>query len=106
MKKAGTYTQGVVYIVLAYVCWGVLPLFWKQLDSVPAVDILAHRVLWSSVLMIALCLFFKRAYLKKYFSSAKSLLGLTLTGVIVTVNWGIFIYAVNMEQVVETGCLT
>jgi len=96
-------TQGIFFVLLAYVSWGVLPLFWKQLDSVPATDILAHRILWSSVFMLILCLLLKRDYLRKYFSNRKTLGKLFITGVLVSINWGVFIYAVNTEQVIETS---
>jgi chloramphenicol-sensitive protein RarD len=105
MKTTGQHTQGVIYAVLAYVIWGVLPLYWKHLDSIPAMDILAHRILWSSVFTLVLCLFIKRKreYLRKYFSEPKSLVKLALTGVLVSTNWGVFIYAVNSGQLIETA---
>jgi len=97
------YTQGIFYVVLAYLSWGILPLFWKHLDTIPAVEILAHRILWTSVLSLALCLFFKRDELRKYFSDPKSLVKLTVTGVLVSINWGVYIYAVNSGQLVEAS---
>jgi chloramphenicol-sensitive protein RarD len=101
MKTTGQHTQGTIYVVLAYVFWGVLPLYWKQLDTIPAMDILAHRILWSSVLTLILCLFFKRDELLRYFSNPKSLVYLAITGILVSTNWGIFIYAVNSGQLIE-----
>jgi len=103
MKSVGQYTQGVIYAVLAYVSWGVLPIYWKQLDTIMSVDILAHRIVWSSVFTLALCLFVKRDYLRKYFSNPQSLVKLAVTGMIVTINWGVYIYAVNSGQVVEAA---
>ena len=97
------YTQGIAYIVLAYLSWGLLPLFWKYLDDAPAVITLAHRILWSSVFAVTVCLFMKRDYLRKYFSNPKSLAGLFVTGLLVSINWGVFIYAVNTEQLVEAS---
>ena len=103
MKQIGQYTQGVIYVVLSYVCWGVLPLYWKHLDAIPSVDILAHRVVWSSVFTLAWCLLIKRRYLRNYFSSPKALVRLTVTGLIVAVNWGVYIYAINSGQMVEAA---
>ena len=103
MKRTGQYTRGIIYVVLAYVSWGVLPLYWKQLDRVPDLDILAHRILWSSVCTLALCLLVKRDYLRKYFCSPVALVKLTVTGLIVSVNWGVYIYAVNSGQMVEAA---
>ena len=66
-------------------------------------DILAHRVLWSSVFSLALCLFIKRDFLRKYFYDLKSLIRLTITGLLVSINWGVYIYAVNSGQIIEAS---
>jgi len=101
--RFGRHTQGIFYAILAYISWGLLPLYWKHLDAIPAVDILAHRILWSSVFTLTLCLFTKRDFLRKYFSNLKSLVGLAVTGILVSVNWGVYIYAINSGQIVEAS---
>jgi chloramphenicol-sensitive protein RarD len=73
------------------------------LDNIPAVDILAHRILWSSVFTLAVCLLVKRNELRKYFSNPKSLVGLAITGILVSINWGVFIYAVHSGQLIEAS---
>ena len=97
------YTQGIIYAILAYLSWGLLPVYWKQLDTVSAMDVLAHRILWSSILSLALCLFIKRNELRKYFSNLKSLVRLSVTGMLVSINWGVYIYAVISGQIVEAS---
>ena len=97
------YTHGIIYAVLAYLSWGVLPLFWKHLDMIPAMEILAYRILWSAVLSLALCLLIKRDYLRKYFSNPKSLVRLLITGILLSINWGVYIYAVNSGQIIEAS---
>ena len=99
MKSA----QGIIYAVAAYLSWGLLPLFWKLFDSVPAIHILAHRILWASVFTLTFCLFAKRDYLQKYFSQPKALAGLMITGILVSTNWGVYIYAVLSEQIIEAS---
>jgi len=101
MKKQ--YNQGIVYAILAYLSWGLFPFYWKYLDFIPSADILAHRILWSSVFTMSFCLLVKRNYLRKYFSDPKSLVKLLTTGVLVSINWGIYIYAVNSEQIIEAS---
>jgi len=103
MKPTGQNTQGIIYVVLAYVSWGLLPLYWKYLDAIPAMNILAHRILWSSVFTLTLCLFIKREELRKYFFNPKSLVKLAITGILVSTNWGVFIYAVNSGQLIEAA---
>jgi len=85
------------------VSWGVLPLYWKQLEMISSVEVLAHRILWSSVFTMAICLIIKRDYLRKYFSNPKSLVRLTVTGILVSINWGVYVYAVNSGQIVEAA---
>jgi len=103
MRTVKQNTQGIIYVTLAYVTWGILPLFWKQLNTISAVEILAHRILWSSVFTMVLSLLKKRAYLRKYFFTPKSLVRLAVTGMLVSINWGVFIYAVNSGQIVEVS---
>jgi len=102
-KNIGQDSQGIFYIVLAYLSWGVLPVFWKLLDTVAAVEILAHRVIWSSLFTMAFCLVAKRSYLRKYFTNLRSLAGLTVTGILVLTNWGVYIYAVNSGHMIEAS---
>ena len=103
MKTVGRHTQGMIYAVLAYVSWGVLPIYWKKLDAIPAIDILTHRILWSSLFTLAFCLLVKWDYLRKYFTDPKALIRLTITGILVAVNWGVYIYAINSEQIIEAS---
>ena len=95
--------KGIFYAVIAYSSWGILPLYWKFLENVPALDILAHRILWSSVFTMAFCLFFKRNYLQKYFTNPKSLATLMVSGILVSTNWGIFVYSVVSEQIIQAS---
>jgi len=103
MKHITEYKKGIFFAVLSYLSWGVLPLFWKQLETIPSVEILAHRVLWSAVFTLALCLLMKKRSVLNYFSHAKSLLMLAVTGILLTLNWGVYIYAINSDQIVETS---
>ena len=103
MKGIRPYTQGIIFVVLSYLSWGILPLYWKLLNTVPAVEILSHRILWSSIFSVALCLLIKRDYLRKYFTGVKSLAGLTVTGMLVAINWGVYIYAVNSGQILDAS---
>jgi len=103
MKIDRRSSQGVIYALLAYMSWGLLPLFWRQLEVVPATEILAHRIIWSSVFTLAVCLLMKRDYLRNYFTNPKSLILLVVTGVIVSLNWGVYIYAINSGQLLEAA---
>ncbi len=94
--------QGLVAGVAAYAMWGLFPLFWPLLEPASAVEILAHRIAWSLViLLIVLTLTSRFAWITRLGRRRVALL--TLASVLITVNWGMFIYGVNSGQVVETS---
>jgi len=98
-KAVGTWA-----VVAAYTSWGFLPLFWKLLDQIPAQKILAHRIVWSFVFLFIL-VFFQRRWpeIRKIFSSKKTRTTLSLTSLILGMNWFIYIWAVNSGHVVEAS---
>jgi chloramphenicol-sensitive protein RarD len=98
-KAVGTWA-----VVTAYVSWGLLPLFWKLLDEIPAQKILAYRIVWSFVFLFIL-VFFQRRWpeIMKIFSSKKTRATLSLTALILGMNWFIYIWAVNSAHVVEAS---
>jgi len=100
--------SGIIYGVVAYLIWGVLPLYWKLMESVPAEEILAHRVFWSLIFMIFVILFNRQLhelidYLKNAMKQTKQLMALAIAAALISVNWFIYIWAVNHEQVVEAS---
>lgn len=95
--------SGYVYTLQAFIAWGLLPIFWKQLKSLPAFEILMHRIWWSLVFILLLLLIQKRAHLLPLLKSRKTLLTLTITALLVGSNWGLYIYAVNANYLVEAS---
>lgn len=90
---------------MAYCMWGVLPIYWKALESVNSVEILCHRVIWS---MLVTCL--AVTALKKWEAISdfirndfRGFLSLVASGFIITLNWGLYIWAVNHGKVLETS---
>jgi len=101
---ANEYRKGVLATTLAFVIWGVFPLFWRLLDAVPALLILAHRVVWSAVLVVgALLLMRGGRWLAELWATPRRFWLLGLSGALVTGNWGLYIWAVNAGHVVETS---
>jgi chloramphenicol-sensitive protein RarD len=93
---------GLAAGVAAYVLWGLFPLYWPLLEPARSVEILAHRMVWSFVfLMIVLALTDGFRWVATLGRRRAWLLG--LAAVLVTVNWGMFIYGVNSGHVVETS---
>ncbi len=96
--------KGIIYTVASYGAWGILPLYWKAIQQVPAFEILAHRIVWSFVFVtILLSIREGLKELKQAVVSWKSLLGVLLGSVLISANWFIYIWAVNSNQVIETS---
>jgi chloramphenicol-sensitive protein RarD len=94
--------SGLLYGVLAYLIWGLFPLFWPLLEPAKPVEILAHRVVWSFVFIaIVLAATIRLRWVRAIEPRQYKLLA--IAAVLVTVNWGTFIYGVNSGRVVETS---
>ena len=90
--------------LLAWTMWGFFPLYWPLLEPAGAVEILAHRIFWSLIVMLAVVLVMrKRAALLATFANRRTRWLLALAAVLITVNWGTYIYGVNSHHVVETS---
>ena len=96
--------RGFLLGVGAYVMWGLFPLYWPLLEPAGAVEILAHRVAWSMLTMVALTVLLRRTtQLRGIMRSGRSLTLLTVAAVVIAFNWGGFIYGVNAGRVVEVS---
>lgn len=94
----------MINAVLAYTIWGLLPIYWKFLEKIPAGEILAHRIIWSFVFVGGLIAIQRRWQdIKNIWTSWKMLFPVLLSGMLITVNWFVFIWAVNNGHVVETS---
>ena len=98
------YSTGLIYGVSAYLLWGVLPLYWQLVADAGAFEILAHRGIWSLVLCIILLAF--RNQIKsaiKMVGSIRTLSLLSLAAAFLTINWGVYIWSVTVDRVVEAA---
>ncbi|GAA2867543.1 EamA family transporter RarD [Streptosporangium fragile] len=94
--------RGVLYGVAAYTMWGLFPLYWPLLKPSGAVEILAHRIAWSLVAVAAILAVRRHwSWFHALVRTPKKLGLLVLAAMIITVNWGVYIYAVNSGHVVE-----
>lgn len=98
------YNSGLIAGVGAYVMWGLVPLYWPLLKPASAMEILSHRVVWSLVFLLII------VYFKKLFSDIKvalfdkrKMILLFFASIFITINWGVFIWAVNNGHVIETS---
>jgi len=95
--------RSVLIGLSSYALWGIMPLFWKLLEHVDALEILAHRLLWSVVFLVPICLITCRKSFLALFRQRRAVLILLGTGLLVTFNWGVFIYAVITDHVLQTS---
>lgn len=102
------YKLGILYGLAAYGSWGLLPIYWKQINHVPAFEILANRFLWSAIFVALLIICsgklpqFKQEA-KATFSDWHNGLRMVAASVMVFFNWGIYIWAVEDGRILETA---
>lgn len=95
---------GIIYGVGAYVIWGSLPIYWRWLEQATAFEILANRGIWSLVVCVLFLTFQKQ--LRSTFTlikNSKTFFTLALSSFLLTLNWGIYIWAVSVDRVVEAS---
>lgn len=96
--------NGMINAILAYTIWGIIPLYWKWFETMPAGEILTHRIVWSFVFVGGLIAIQKRwREIAAILKSWKMLFPLIISSVLITINWLVFIWAVNNGHVVETS---
>jgi chloramphenicol-sensitive protein RarD len=96
--------RGTAFGLGAYIIWGLLPLYWSLLKPASALEILAHRVIWSAVFIGLLVIVLRRTAWLRTLASRRRILGiLTVAAALVAVNWGTYIWSVNSGRVVEAS---
>ena len=96
--------KGVLSGVAAYLIWGFFPIYLKSLQVVPALQIMLHRVVWAFIFVLLLTLLRgKWSQIKDSLRKPRVILTYTLTAVLLSFNWLVYIYGINSGQVVETS---
>ena len=104
VKTTSSYNSGLLAGIGAYVIWGFVPLYWQLLKPASAPEILSHRVVWSLGLLLIIVYFKKlKNEVVDALKNRKKLLLLASAAIFVTINWGMFIWAVNNGHVIETS---
>ncbi len=98
------FKSGLAQALIAYGTWGLFPLYWYFLKDLPAPEILANRIIWSFVFLLAILTFYRRwkcvlVAVKK----PKILLTLTCTTIILCLNWLVYIWAVTHGYIIEAS---
>jgi chloramphenicol-sensitive protein RarD len=99
-----TRRQGLVYGLGAYLLWGVFPLYFPLLEPTTPLEILAHRIVWSLlVLLVVLTVMGKWSWIRPLLRDRRRMWLLPGAAVTIALNWGVYIYGVNSDQVVQTS---
>ncbi|TMO78430.1 EamA family transporter RarD [Pseudoalteromonas sp. S3776] len=104
MSIANEQRKGGIFACLAFLMWGLAPIYFKQIQHVSAFEILTHRVLWSVVFLILVVSVLKYwDRVKRIVVQPKIILMLVLTSSILGFNWGLFIWAVNNNHMLDAS---
>jgi chloramphenicol-sensitive protein RarD len=105
LQTSTQYRSGLIYGLIAYVCWGTVPLYFVQVKSVWSVEILAHRIGWSLPLMLLVTVLTPRgvAHLLTVFRFRRLLVPLLVSSVLLSGNWLLYIYAIVTDRVSEAS---
>ncbi len=95
--------KGVWFAVVCYSIWGFFPIYWKMLESAPPVQIVAHRLAWSLIFLVIAVTVRKQWPGFRSAFNRRTLLIYLAAGVLLTINWLVYIYGVNAGFVVETS---
>jgi chloramphenicol-sensitive protein RarD len=95
---------GMLYAALAFLAWGLFPLYFKALGSIPAQEILAHRMAWSLLFLAAVLLWRRQwSWLAAVARQPKVLAGFAASALLLSINWGLYIWSVNHDRVVDAS---
>ncbi|MGW5928568.1 EamA family transporter RarD [Streptomyces anulatus] len=104
MEGKNEQRAGLLYGIGAYGMWGLVPLFWPLLKPSGAIEILAHRMVWSlGVVAVALLVVRRWAWIGELVRDRRKLGLISVAAATITVNWGLYIWAVNNGHVVEAS---
>ena len=98
------HQKGLAAGLFCFIFWGVAPVYFKFIQDVPAIIIIAHRIIWAALfLIIFLMLREKKKFFQSLKVSPKQLAVLLISGLLVTSNWLMFVWAVSHEQILATS---
>lgn len=102
--QAANPRRGYILGLSAYIIWGIFPLYFKAIASVPAVEIIIHRVVWSALFGAALLLVWKHpGWWRELRDNPRRLAILALSGALIAANWLTYVWAVNNGRMLEAS---
>ncbi|MEK5037895.1 EamA family transporter RarD [Sporosarcina sp. FSL K6-3457] len=103
-----TEKSGVLWAVGSYLIWGIMPIYWKNLEHVSSTEIIISRIIWAFVMTLLLVLMIKGGRhliedIQRLWKSQRDFWLLFLASVLVSGNWFIYIWAVNHDYIVQAS---
>jgi chloramphenicol-sensitive protein RarD len=104
LPNSDAATRGFLFALVAYVFWGVQPIFMKMVAHIPATEVLAHRIVWAIPIGgFVLWVLGRTADLKAAVRSPRTVLMAALTASLIALNWGLYTWAIAVDRAVETA---
>ena len=101
---SGDSMRGFAFALSAYLLWGVLPFYMKAVAHIPTGEVIAHRIIWSVPVAAAILVWLGRtADIRTALATPRTLAMAALTAALISVNWGIYIWAIASDRAVETA---
>ena len=95
---------GVLYSTLAYICWGLVPLYFKQLGAVGALEVVLHRTVWALVFLLGVLAVLRRwAWLGAVFRQPRLLAAFALSALLLSTNWLVYVWSVQNNHLVDAS---
>jgi chloramphenicol-sensitive protein RarD len=96
--------KGIIYAAACYSAWGLFPIYFKALHSIPSVEILLHRMIWALVFLVLVLSIRKQwTWLTKALTQPKLLAGFTASALLLSANWFLYIWAINNDRIVDAS---
>ena len=103
-ERQKTERSALLAGIAAFSFWGIIPVYWKLLQQVPAHEILAHRFIWTAVFLILLLTWQRRwPEIVGSMRSRRAMIFCAASSIAIAINWFFFIWAVNINRVIETS---
>jgi chloramphenicol-sensitive protein RarD len=96
--------KGILNGIVTYILWGFFPIYWKFLHEVPAMQVIGHRISWSFILLVAILLVTRQWQDFQSTALRPKVIGIyAIAGVLLTINWLVYVWGVNAGFIVETS---
>jgi chloramphenicol-sensitive protein RarD len=96
--------SGVLYAALAYIAWGLFPIFFKQLSNVNAFEVVMHRIVWSLVFLVGVLAVLRRwAWLRNVARQPRVLAAFAASALLLSANWSVYMWAVQNAHLVDAS---